>query len=201
MAEKKWKFPSSSVNENAKQLKFDCTSLLEEIDMRFCFEEVFLKKFVPLVSLVGVAMASGCGHHHRVDLSAEEAAIRATDEQWLAAAQARDLEKILPYWSNDATILAPGSPPIVGKDAIRQYVSGAFGTPGFSITWKTDKIEVSKSGDLAYSTGNDRISMNTPDGKTVTEENRSIAVWKKQPDSSWKCVYDVMSPAAQSNSK
>ena len=160
-----------------------------------------MKKLVLLVSLFAAATTSGCGHHHRVDVAAEEAAIRSADAQWLAAAQAHDLEKILPFWSDDATILAPGSPAVVGKSAIRQYVSGAFATPGFSISWKTDKIEIAKSGDMAYSTGSDKISVNTPDGKTVTEENRSIAVWKKQPDGSWKCVYDVMSPAAPANSK
>lgn len=154
-----------------------------------------MKRFVLLVSLFFAATASGCRHHHRVDLAAEEAAIRATDAQWLAAAQDHDLEKILPFWSDDATILAPGSPAVVGKSAIRQYVSGAFATPGFSITWKTDKIEIARSGDIAYSTGSGKISVSTPDGKTATEENRSIAVWKKQPDGSWKCAYDVMSPA------
>ncbi len=124
-----------------------------------------MKKLVLLVSLLAAAIASGCGHHHRVDLAAEEAAIRSTDAQWLAAAQAHDLEKILPFWSDDATILAPGSPAVVGKAAIRQYVSGAFATPGFSITWKTDRIEVAKSGDMAYSTGSDKISVNTPTAK------------------------------------
>jgi ketosteroid isomerase-like protein len=84
----------------------------------------------------------------------------------------------------------------VGKDAIRKYVSDAFATPGFSITWQTDKVEVAQSGDLAYSTGTDRMSLNGPDGKSVTEESRGVAIWKKQPDGSWKCVVDVMSPAA-----
>jgi len=62
-----------------------------------------------------------------------------------------------PSWADNATILPPGTPTISGKEAIRKYVSEAFATPGFSITWKTEKIEVSKSGDLAYSTGTGRI--------------------------------------------
>ena len=145
-----------------------------------------------------LAMAAnvGCGAHHKANPSTEEAAIRRTDAAWLAAASAHDLERILPFWADDATILAPGTPAIVGKDAIRKYVSSSFAMPGFSITWKTEKVEVSQSGDLAYSSGTDRISLNTPDGKSVTEENRSVAIWKKQPDGSWKCVVDVMTPAA-----
>jgi uncharacterized protein (TIGR02246 family) len=148
-----------------------------------------------------IAAAAGCGAQPKVNLAAEEVVIRATDANWLAAATAHDLERILPFWADDATILPPSAPAVTGKQAIRQYISGAFATPGFSITWKTDKIEVSQSGDLAYSTGTDRISLNTPDGKSVTEENRGVVVWKKQPDGSWKCILDVMSPAAPSNAK
>jgi ketosteroid isomerase-like protein len=37
---------------------------------------------------------------------------------------------------------------------------------------------------------------NGPDGNSVKEESRGVAIWKKQPDGSWKCVMDVMSPAA-----
>lgn len=148
-----------------------------------------------------VAAIVGCNAQHKVDLATEEAAIRRTDAAWLAAASAHDLDRILPFWADDATILPPGAPAIVGKDAIRKYVSSSFATPGFSIIWTTEKVDVSESGDLAYSSGTDHISLNTPDGKPVTEENRAVAIWKKQPDGSWKCVMDVMTPAAPSGER
>jgi uncharacterized protein (TIGR02246 family) len=164
------------------------------------------RRISPVLRLTGstivlALITAGCGEQRKVDLSAEEAAIRRTDANWLAAASARDLNRVLPFWTDDATIVTPGMPPIVGKDAIRKYVSGAFATPGFSITWKTEKVEVSQSGDLAYSTGTDRISLNTPDGKSVTEENRGVAIWKKQVDGSWRVVLDMGSPSAPANAK
>ena len=164
------------------------------------------RRIIPVLMLTGftivlAVITAGCGEQRKVDLSAEEAAIRRTDADWLAAASARDLNRVLPFWADDATIVTPGMPPIVGKDAIRKYVSGAFATPGFSITWKTEKVEVSQSGDLAYSTGTDRISLNSPDGKSVTEENRGVAIWKKQVDGSWKVVLDMGSPSASANEK
>ena len=146
--------------------------------------------------MLAMVANTGCGAQHKVNLSTEEAAIRRTDAGWLAAASAHDLDRILPFWADDATILVPGAPPIVGKDAIRKYVSSSFAAPGFSITWTTEKVEVSQSGDLAYSSGTDRISLTAPGGKPVTEENRAVAIWKKQPDGSWKCIMDVMTPAA-----
>jgi uncharacterized protein (TIGR02246 family) len=146
-------------------------------------------------------ITTGCDSRSKVNLSSEEAAIRRTDSEWLAAASAHDLDRVLPFWADDATILAPGTPAVTGKDAIRKYVLEAFAIPGFSITWKTETIEVAQAGDLAYSSGTDRITLNTPDGKSVVQENRGVAIWKKQPDGSWKCVMDVMSPAAGPNGK
>jgi uncharacterized protein (TIGR02246 family) len=150
---------------------------------------------------LAIAVAGGCGGSHRVNLSDEEAAIRRTDADWLAAAASHDLNRVLPFWADDATILAPGARPIVGKEAIRKYVTESFATPGFSITWKTEKVEVSQSGDLAYSTGTNRISVNGPDGKPLTEEGRGVTIWKKQTDGSWRCVLEVMSPADASSVK
>jgi hypothetical protein len=63
----------------------------------------------------------GCTHTQQrtdqpeVDVGKEEASIRATDAQWLAAAKARDTEQAASFWSDDATILMPNSPPIMGS--------------------------------------------------------------------------------------
>src|SRR5206468_11975449 len=52
----------------------------------------------------------GCTHMQQrtdqpeVDVGNEEASIRATDAQWLAAAKARDTEQAASFWSDDATI-------------------------------------------------------------------------------------------------
>jgi uncharacterized protein (TIGR02246 family) len=150
---------------------------------------------------LAIAVTAGCGGSQTANLSDEEAAIRRTDTAWLAAAASHDLNRVLPFWADDATIIAPGAPPVVGKEAIRKYVTESFATPGFSITWRTEKLEVSQSGDLAYSTGTNRISLAGPDGKPMTEEGRGVTIWKKQADGSWKCIVDVVSPARDSNVK
>ena len=56
----------------------------------------------------------------------EEAAIRATDARWLAAAEAHDLERTVSYWTDDVYMMPPGGAALVGKEALRRYVGGAF---------------------------------------------------------------------------
>jgi len=99
-------------------------------------------------------LLSGCAKQAArpaVNLAAEEAEIRATDTRWQEAVKARDAERAASFWADDATIYQPNGPAIIGKDAIRAYVAGAFASPDFSINWTTDKVVLSQAGDMAYS--------------------------------------------------
>jgi uncharacterized protein (TIGR02246 family) len=125
----------------------------------------------------------------------QEAEIRATDARWLAAAQAHDLERTVSFWSDDVYMMPPGGPPIVGKEALRRYIAGAFAIPDFSITWVTDRVWVAKSGELAYAVGTDTIRLTTPEGRAVVERNKAVAVWRREPDGSWKCAVDIWNAA------
>ncbi len=147
--------------------------------------------------LLPLAVLAGCQSMSAPapDAVREAAAIRAADARWLAAAQAHDLEQTVSYWTDDVYMMPPGGPPMVGKEALRRYVSGAFTIPDFSISWVTDRIWVAKSGDVAYAVGTDTIRLTTPEGKAVVEHNKAVAVWRKEPDGSWKCAVDIWNAA------
>jgi uncharacterized protein (TIGR02246 family) len=113
------------------------------------------------------------------------------DAEWAQAAERRDIERILRFWSDDATVFPPGGPPIAGKAAIRSYVAESLKTPGFSISWKTDNVVVSRGGDLAYATGTNRVTFIGPDGRQVTVDGKAVTVWRREADGSWKCVIDI----------
>ena len=148
-----------------------------------------------VLAMVVLVAVSACKTTPAPDPARDEAAIRAADARWLAAAQAHDLEGSLSYWSDDAILMASGAPVMTGKEAIRRYVSGAFAIADFSISWATDRVWVAKSGDIAYATGTNRISMTTPDGTPVMEYDNAVTVWRKAPDGAWKCVVDIGSPS------
>ena len=129
------------------------------------------------------------------DPAREEAAIRAADARWLAAARAHDLERTVSYWTDDVYMMPPGGPALVGKEALRRYVAGAFAIPDFTISWVTDHVWVANSGDLAYAVGTDTIQLTSPEGKRVVEHNKAVAVWRKERDGSWKCAVDIWNSA------
>jgi uncharacterized protein (TIGR02246 family) len=118
------------------------------------------------------------------------------DAEWSEAAQGRDVDRIVSYWADDATVLPPGDPPVVGKAAIREFVAKSFENPSFRISWKTNDVVVSQSGDLAYATGTNRVSFTGPDGTPVTVDGKAVTVWRREKDGSWKCVVDIWNDAS-----
>ena len=58
------------------------------------------------------------------NLSADEMAIRRIDSEMVAAMNQHNVEAWLSHFASDARMMPPGSPPVVGKEAIRQLVSG-----------------------------------------------------------------------------
>ncbi len=122
------------------------------------------------------------------------------DAEWSEAAQTRDVDRVVSYWADDATVLPPGGPAIVGKAAIREFVAKSFENPSFRIAWKTNDVVVSEGGDLAYGIGTNRVNVNAPDGTPVTMDGKAVTVWRREKDGSWKCVVDIWNgapPAAQ----
>jgi uncharacterized protein (TIGR02246 family) len=157
-----------------------------------------MKELFLILATVLVLAASGCAP--QVDIEAERAAIRElTDVEWMEAGQAKDLDRWVSFHTDDALLFLPNAPLVTGKEAIRAVVSDLLSTPGYEGSWETTKVEVARSGDLAYSYGPQETTVNDAEGNPVTDRQKWVAVWKKQPDGSWKCAVLILNsdgPAA-----
>lgn len=110
-----------------------------------------------------------------MDVALEKTRLLQRDAEWAAAAsEGRDLERILSFWTDDAVVLAPGLPTVVGKDALRQYVQGSMEIPGFGITWTSSDVTFSPDGNLAYLFSRNAVTMNAPNGTPNTTEGRAV---------------------------
>ena len=67
-----------------------------------------------------------------MNLTAEKERLLRRDAEWAkAASEGREVESIISYWTEDAVVVPPGLPPVVGKAALRQYVEGSMQIPGW----------------------------------------------------------------------
>jgi uncharacterized protein (TIGR02246 family) len=142
-------------------------------------------------SVALLLLAASCAPHPPADTrAADEAAIRDLDVQWSKTAQARDLDGTVSYYSDDASVMAPNAPIATTKDAIRA-IWATLVAPGVSTSWTATKVDVARSGDLAYVLGVYDVTTTDPQGKPATEHGKLVEVWKKQADGKWKTVADI----------
>src|SRR5213080_4833802 len=114
---------------------------------------------------LGVAAAAVC---LAADTKSKQA-LRDADAQWSAAAGAKDLDKTVSFYSNDAIVMPPNASAATTKEAVRKVWQDLIASPGLVISWKATKVEVVKSGDLACLSGTYELTMNDTDGKPVND--------------------------------
>jgi len=140
------------------------------------------KQFVLVVcvALLPVTLALAAG--------ADERAVRDADEQWSKVAAAKDLDKTVSFYGDDAVVLPPNQGAVTTKDGIRNLWKG-FLDSLTDINWKTTRVETAKSGDMAYLIGTYEMTMK--DG--TKDKGKYCEVWKKQADGKWKVSADMFS--------
>jgi uncharacterized protein (TIGR02246 family) len=122
--------------------------------------------------------------------AADEQTIRDLDAKWEKTAGARDLDGTLSFYSRDAVVLPGNAPIVIGKDAIRALWVSLL-SPDISLSWQANKVDVSRSGDLAYVIGTYTLSAKDAQGKPATDRGKFLEVYKKQGDGSWKIAVDM----------
>ena len=124
----------------------------------------------------------------------DEAAIRAASADWSKATQAKDLDKVMSFYADDARVFSPKVPMVQGKDNIRKGWQQMLALPGPGLTFTTSGVEVAHSGDLAWEYGAYEFSTADANGKITTEKGKYVTIWKKQPDGAWRVAADSTNP-------
>jgi uncharacterized protein (TIGR02246 family) len=147
--------------------------------------------------LIGVCLLSlaGCASAPQApaaDAAAEEAKIRQAEAANLKNWAAKDAEGLLGFYADDATLMTPGMPAMKGKDAMRPALKTMLADPNLKMDFSAQRVEIAKSGDVAFSQGTYTMTMTDPKTKKPTTDKGSyVTGYKKQVDGNWKAVSDI----------
>jgi uncharacterized protein (TIGR02246 family) len=123
--------------------------------------------------------------------SASIDSLRALDAQLQDAVARKDLERIVSFYADDATMLPTAEPLIRGKQAIREEWAHILAIPGFTNQGKLLSVDVSASNDFAYTTGSYMAVMVGENGAMVNEPGKWVSIWKRQAGGPWRIVVDT----------
>lgn len=124
--------------------------------------------------------------------AADEKAIRETEAAWVKAFATKEPEKAAAFYADDAASMLPDTPLMTGRTAIIAGMKPELGDPNFSLVFAPTKVEIAKSGDIAYSQGTFKYTTTDPKTrKRVGQAGNYVEVYKKQADGTWKVEEDI----------
>jgi len=147
-----------------------------------------LAKFAAVLLLLPCSIAAQ--RPDRATISAREKEIRALEAAMMAAAAEKGAAGYMSFYAEDAVELPNGAQMLLGKDSIGKTMI-FLDDKNNRLTWSPVHVDVSASGDLAYSFGNYEFRSIGKDGKPSVEHGKYTTIWKKQRDGKWKVVLDM----------
>jgi uncharacterized protein (TIGR02246 family) len=155
-----------------------------------------MKVTVLIGSAVMALLLTGCSQTTADNREADTQALKDNEGHWNQEWAAKDADKIMAHYADDAVPMAPGMDAAVGKDAIRKALDGMLKTPDLSLKFQASKVEIAKSGDAGYTQGAYTLTMTEPASKQPINDHGSyVTTYRKGADGSWKAVADIASSA------
>jgi ketosteroid isomerase-like protein len=130
----------------------------------------------------------------QTNTAADEKAIRGSIGRWLDLIKAKDAAGIAQFYAEEGAVLPPNQPLVTGRDAIRQFWQSTVDIPEMTLTFGTEGIDFSQSGELAIDRGTYRFT-GKPQGRAIDEKGKYVVVWKKIGND-WKVLDDIFNSDA-----
>lgn len=129
----------------------------------------------------------------------------ATDRQQLAtllrehvdAVNASNVEAIFAGMTEGVVYLAPGQPPVLGRDALRKVMEPFYGSNDAQVSMRAEETVV--AGDWAWEWGHFSGSIR-PKGvaQATSFEGKYFYIYQRQRDGSWKIARDIYNESGSS---
>ncbi len=117
-------------------------------------------------------------------------AVAAIEDRINAAYAIGDAEGVAAQYTEDAVLMNPGKPAVVGREAIAESFRPFFVAFRGELAQEIEEIEV--LGDQAYMRGKIRIKITAKQGSAKAElHGKYIAIARRCPDGVWRFARDI----------
>jgi uncharacterized protein (TIGR02246 family) len=151
----------------------------------------YIKSGLAAVALLtaGTMMTSGA-----VAAADDKTAIESTLSSYNGALNGGDTAAILPLYTEDGIFMPPYSESAIGRDAVRKAYDNVFKELKFNVKFNIAEL-VQMAPTWAYvRTNSAGTTAHHSTGKTTSEANQELFIFKKGDDGAWKIARYSFSP-------
>ena len=121
---------------------------------------------------------------HVASTADDDLAIRTLFERWYRAMEDGNVAELISLVTADVIVKAPGSPPILGSDALKQALTAFLESHTETVDYDVAEVEV--SGQLAFARVSERATIQPKSGPQASViDGMHLAILKRQPDGEW----------------
>lgn len=114
-----------------------------------------------------------------------------TEAEFCNTAEKQGLQKAFLKFSSKDAVLLRDNKLVKGKNAIADFYKNYDAVKeNIKLIWEPDFVDVSSSGDMAYTYGKYIFTSSDSSGKIVSDTGIFHTVWKRQENGEWRFVWD-----------
>ena len=143
-----------------------------------------------LLMIVLVILFTSCSSDNNNEIAKWKKEIVDAEHAFAELAKTDGIPKaFITFAAEDVAVLRNGNL-IRGKGELKKSYEKIIPSGNETLTWSPDFVDVSSSGDLGYTYGKYTYSYTDSLGNVQSSEGVFHTVWKRQPDGTWKFVWD-----------
>ena len=147
-----------------------------------------MRSIAVILLAVFAVLLVGCGEK-KMDIDKLKMELMQTDRDFSTMSVEKGRHTAFDFYMDDkAVIYRPEAKVFEGREAvIALFPADAKG----ALEWKPTFAEAAASGDLGYTLGKYTFTYTDKDGVEQMSYGHYVTIWKRQPDGSWKYVFDT----------
>ena len=150
-----------------------------------------MKTIKRLLILVFVFLLSCKTSHDKASLETWKQEIMDVERDFASMAAKEGIPEAFLYFAAEDAVLMRNDKLFIGKQKLEEsFSSNTSIIQDEMLSWEPDFVNVSASGDLAYTYGQYTYSYTDSTGATVEHQGVFHTVWKRQADGAWRFVWD-----------
>lgn len=122
--------------------------------------------------------------------------LRETETAFAASVANQDWDQFASFIADEAIFVA--ATVLQGKEAVLEGWAVFFGDGAPKLVWKPELVVIQEDGELGMTRGPFTVEQPGPDGTVMSQSGLFNSIWQRQPDGSWKVIFDTGCPPCQS---